>query len=176
MPSSGAVIYGRSLRANFRALWTGSIDYSQFFDAMASTIQRRLTQAGYEGAGEAGILPAELSPGEKLAIQNTIVVEMSYVDKLGTAIEAGSKKRGGKLGSHLSRVPMWVNRYEELRMRIRTMAAADMKVMWVLGPTEKHCRTCPRLNGKVKRNSYWLRTGILPRVAGAPYLECAGFR
>ena len=174
--ASGATIYRRSLRANVRALWSGAIDYAQFWDAMAATIQRRLPQAWYEGAAEAGILPAELTPAERQTLQNAIVVEMSYITKLSDAIIAGNKATGGKLVPLTIRVEMWANRYEELRVRARAMAAADMKVQWILGVVEEHCRTCLRLAGKVKRNSYWLRVGVLPRVAGAWYLECAGYR
>lgn len=175
MPS-GASLYRRSLRANVRALWSGAVDYEQFWDAMTVTIQRRLAQAWYEGAGEAGILPAELSPAERQVLQNAIVAEMSYITKLSDAVIAGSKVKGGKLAPLLDRVEMWTNRYEELKVRARAMAAADMKVVWVLGATEVHCSSCLKLAGKVKRNSYWLRTGVLPRVAGAWYLECQGYK
>lgn len=174
--ASGATIYRRSLRANVRALWLGAVDYAQFWDAMATTIQRRLPQAWYEGAAEAGVLPAELTPAERQTLQSAIVVEMSYITKLSDAIIAGSKAAGGKLAPLLGRAEMWTSRYGELRIRARAMAAADMKVVWVLGATEVSCTSCLKLAGKVKRNSYWLRTGVLPRVAGAPYLTCAGYK
>lgn len=173
MPS-GAAIYCKSLRDNVRGLWTGSIDYDQFWESMTATIRRRLPQAWHEGAKEGGLLPSELTPNERMALQNAIVDEMSHIIQFANAIEEDSKARGGKLKPLLSRAAMWCNRYEEIRMRARALAAADMKVRWTLGDAE-HCKTCLRLDGKIKRNSYWLRKRILPRVAGAPYLECKGY-
>ena len=173
--SRGAVTYCKSLRDNTRALWTGSIDFDQYWEAMTATIKRRLPQAWHEGALEAGILPVDLTPNERMALQNAIVDEMSHITKFAAAIEEGSRARGGKLKPLLSRTAMWCNRYEELRMKARALAGADMKVRWDLGDAE-HCKSCLRLDGKVKRNSYWLRKGILPKVAGAPYLECKGFK
>jgi len=141
---------------------------------MTATIKRHLPQAWYEGAKEGGLLPSELTPNERMALQNAIVDEMSHITKFAQAIEDNSRAKGGKLKPLLNRTAMWCNRYEEIRMGARALAAADMKVRWTLGDAE-HCKSCLRLDGKIKRNSYWLRKGILPRVAGALYLGCAGY-
>jgi hypothetical protein len=63
-----------------------------------------------------------------------------------------------------------------VRDKAKVMACADTKLEWVQGPSEEGCGSCSRLNGKVKRASYWNRVNVLPRVHGAPYLACNGFR
>ena len=54
----------------------------------------------------------------------------------------------------------------------RTMADANQKLVWGLGPTE-HCRTCLKLDGKVKRAEVWAAANIRPQ---SPDLACGGWR
>jgi len=174
MPS-GLDIYRKSLRDNVRGLWTGSIDYDQFWEAMTATIQRRLPQAWYEGAKDCGVLPVDLSPEERMALQQAIVNEMSFIAKFADAIMAGSKARGGKLQPLLTRVSRWAARYTDLQNRVRLMACEDQKLQWVRGPTKEPCNSCLRLSGKIKRASYWRRVNVYPQSPPNPNLECNGF-
>jgi hypothetical protein len=174
MPS-GLDIYRKSLRDNVRGLWSGALDYDQFWDAMTATIQRRLPQAWYEGAKDCGVMPADLSPEERLALQQAIVNEMSFIAKFADAIMAGSKARGGKLQPLLTRVSRWAQRYADLQNRARLMACEDQKLQWVMGPTKEHCNSCLRLSNKVKRASYWRRVNVYPQSPPNPNLECKGF-
>jgi hypothetical protein len=54
------------------------------------------------------------------------------------------------------------------------MACGDGKFKWVLGPTE-HCTTCAKLEGLVKRGSWW-RDNVLPQNPPNEKLECGGWR
>ena len=176
MPS-GLDIYRKSLRDNVRGLWGGVIDYDQFWEAMTATTQRRLPQAWYEGAKDCGIMPADLSPEERTALQQAIVSEMSFVAKFDDDIMAGSKARGGKLQPLLARVERWAARYTDLQSRARVMACEDQKLAWVMGPTKIHCPSCLKLGAppKVKRASYWRRVGVYPQNPPNPNLECNGW-
>jgi len=174
MPS-GLDIYRRSLRDNVRGLWSGSIDYDQFWEAMTATIQRRLPQAWYEGAKDCGVLPADLSPEERMALQQAIVNEMGFITKFADDIMARSKVGGGKLQPLLTRVDRWAARYVDLQSRARLMACEDQKLMWTMGPTKEHCNSCLRLSNKVKRASYWRRVNVYPQSPPNPNLECDGF-
>ncbi len=39
-----------------------------------------------------------------------------------------------------------------------------------------NCSSCLKLDGKVKRASWWTENNVLPRVPGAPWLACKGWR
>lgn len=174
MPS-GLDIYRKSLRDNVRGLWGGVLDRDQFYDAMTATQQRRLPQAFYEGAKDCGILPADLSPEERNALQQAMVNEMSFILKFADDIMAGSKAKGGKLQPFLARVERWAARYTDLQSRARVMACGDQKLQWVMGATKEHCNSCLRLSNKVKRASYWRRVNVYPQNPPNPNLECNGF-
>lgn len=70
-----------------------------------------------------------------------------------------------------SRIPMWVNRYNDVVNTAKIMAGGDKKLKWVLGPTE-HCSSCMKLAGKVKRGSLWQTSGIRPQSRS---LACGGY-
>lgn len=172
--SAGSVNYRSGIRSAIRGLWMAALDYNQFTEGMLSVIHRGIPAAWYEGAAECGILPADLSPEEKTALRQAIFHEENYIGRLAIDIEAGSKANGGLLRPLMARGQVWVNRYEEVRQKAMVMACADLKTRWTLGAAE-HCSSCVKLSGKIKRNSYWRRVGILPRVPAAPYLECQGY-
>lgn len=166
--------YGLSIRANIRMLWTGEVQLEDFYGLMLSTIDRGLTRAWFQGAAKCGILPDELTTVEIEALRKLIAKEKSYVFGFAMAIEAGSKANGGKLGVQLSRSKMWVNRALEAFNRGQAMACADAKAVWILGKAE-HCNDCPRLNGKVKRFSWWIENNLIPQTPGQS-TECGGWR
>jgi len=176
LEKSGASAYRMAIRNAVRGLWTGAIDYDQFYDIMLTTIRNGQTAAFYEGAKECGILPGDLTPRERFRIEQAINYENQWIDGFAQAIEEGSKANGGKLTPLFARAEPWIGRYVGLRSEARAMACADKKLKWVQGPTSDTCSSCTKLNGKVKRGSYWQERGIFPRVHGAPYLECNGFR
>jgi len=167
--------YRSSLREAVRGLWTGAFDDVQFYDAMLVTIRQHLTQAWHEGAAECGILPAELTQDERRALERAIRYEEQWIDGLADATMENSRENGGLLGPLFSRLEIWIGRWSGVKSEAMAMACADKKLKWVLGETD-HCRSCLALSGKVKRASFWYERGILPRVHGATYLECNGFR
>lgn len=168
--------YRRMIRSAVRGYWNGSLTYSDFFDAMISNIEIGITQAWVEGAKECGIAVGELTDEEQTELRRAKNYERLWIGGFADAIEAGSKANKGKLAPLYSRAEIWIGRYEGVVSKARTMACADRKLEWVLGPTDKSCGSCQKLAGKVKRGSYWYEKGILPRVHDAPYLECKGFR
>jgi hypothetical protein len=169
--------YGLAIRAAVRALWKGLIDADQFYDWMSSAIWRGLTSAWYAGAEECNIQPTELSPAERSALQLVVAEEINHIGDFAASIIGFSKERGGKLANHLNRAKMWTVRWQDVHTRARIMACGDKKLKWVLGPTKEHCVSCDvKLNGKVKRASYWASVGVMPQAPVNPKLECKGFR
>jgi len=167
--------YRRAIRAAVRGYWTGEFDYEQFYEAMHTTINFHVPQAWYSGAKECGILPDELSQEERVELKRNINYELRWIEGFANAIEENSKANGGKLGPLFSRAEIWIGRYEGIRSQAKAMACKDKKLRWTLGESE-HCQSCLKLAGKIKRASYWYERGILPRVHGAEYLECGGWR
>ena len=167
--------YRAALRSNVRALWSGVINQSQFQDEMGLVINRRLSQAWDEGANECGIKPNEFTDEENLIITQRIRQELNFVAGFSSDINDKSKANKGKLGPFLQRVDTWTNRYTEVKMKASAVVCGNLKKVWRLGASE-HCPSCLKLEGKVKRNSFWENSGILPRVPGAGYLKCRGYK
>ena len=163
------------IRAAVRGLWNGTFDFNHFVTAMGTAIDRGLTFAWNEGAAEVGVRPDEMTDAERNMLQQRIADQMQHVVNFAQVIMDGSKANGGKLGPLHKRAEMWSAQYQSALNQGRIMAGGDLKYRWTLGDAE-HCASCLRLNGKVKRGSFWQRTGILPRVAGALYLICRGFK
>jgi len=167
--------YTAAIRSSVRGLWTGEFSYDWFFDSMSTAINYHIRQAWAAGSKECGIFPNEYSQPERVALEQAINYELQWIDGFAAAIEEGSKANGGKLGPLMARAAIWTGRWEGIRSQAMAMACADKKLKWVYGDTQ-HCSSCAKLNGKIKRASYWNERGILPRVHGADYLSCNGFR
>lgn len=169
--------YRMELRRPVRGYWAGEADFVTFYDMMETAIRQGLTGAWREGAKDMGIDPDELTDAEQAALEEMIRTEQSHIGDLAERVEAGSKANGGKLQPLFDRVEsMWVLRYQDARNKARAMAGADKKLMWELGRTEKHCSSCLKLAGRIKRASQWLAAGILPQNPPNSKLECGGWQ
>jgi hypothetical protein len=143
---------------------------------MGRAIERGLTSAWYEGAAQCGVLPEELTIDEIKLLNFRISQQMNYLNRFAKAVEAGSKENGGKLTPLMQRAQLWVNRYNDVVGEAQLSACKDQKLRWDLGATEKHCRTCYALNGKVKRASFWKKLGVRPQNAPNSLIECGGWK
>lgn len=168
--------YAKNVRGFTRALWSGVIDYDQFFDLMQGAIRVGLTQNWHAGAKECGIQPNEMTPEERMALEAAIISEFNHVAGFADAIEAGSKANGGKFGALLPRAELWGTRAVDVQNQARLMACRDKKLKWVFDPAKEHCDSCAKLNGKVKRASYWRARGLQPQNPPNPALGCGGWK
>ncbi len=167
--------YRMNIRASVRGLWKGFIDRDQFFRGMMRAIQRGFNQAAREGAKEWGLMPSEFSPEERLALEAAINTQLQFIDPFGDFIEENSQANGGKLGRSFARANTWINQYNSVKNQAAVSAAGDRKMIWGLGATEVHCRSCLVLNNKVKRATFWQKRGIQPQNAPNENLECGGY-
>jgi len=163
--------YRTGIRGTIRGAWIGQYTLFQFTDAMRAVIERGLRQAWLEGAAQCGISMDELTAPEVQAMLDMINNQMQYIIAFGGDILDNSQANGGKLEPLFVRGEMWINRYNEARIRGAAMACADQKAEWQLGQSE-HCSTCSFYAGKVYRLSTWNNNGVLPRTS---VLECRGF-
>lgn len=171
---AGASTYRMGIRNAVRGLWSGAMEMGQFYDLMGLTIDQGLTAAWAEGAKECGIRPGEYSDQEMQELNNAKAREEMYVPDLADAVQENSKANGGKLSPLFQRADAWIIRYQDVVNRARVMACSDRKYEWVLGPTE-HCDTCARLEGQVRRGSFW-REHVMPQQPPNPKLQCGGWR
>lgn len=165
-------LYGRRLRGLVNGLWNGSINRSTFTDSVGRALRREFNNAWAEGARTQGIEFFELTPEEQAKLDELISEQSGFISSLADFVQAHLKADGFKLGMAQSRVPMWMNRYNDVMNTAKTMAGADKKLKWTLGQTD-HCSSCLKLAGKVKRGSFWIASGIQPQSSS---LACGGWR
>jgi len=169
----GIASFRLNLRAAVRALWSGVWDDAEFIAAVGDDIERAYPQAWLEGASACGIKSLdELTEEEQDALKEAIFAALPYIGPFADAIVAGSRANKGKLAPLLTRTDIWVNQYNGILAKARTMSCGDLKWRWVRGPTEVSCRDCSAYNGRVYRGSTWAKYGIYPK---SPSLACHGF-
>jgi hypothetical protein len=174
----GAGAYTKDIRGIIRAMWQGKMDYDQAWVQMLLTIELGLTAAWYEGALLCKVSPSELSPDERMELRDVIHKEQTYITNLLSFVDANSKANGGKLKSVLPRADTWGLRYADVVNRAKLMACADQKLQWTINYVRKvkqNCKSCLKLDGKVKRTSYWAREEVQPQNPPNPKLDCGGW-
>jgi len=165
--------YRLGIRTAVRGLWKGWMEYDQAYEQMYLTIDMGLRNAWYEGMREAGLVPADMTTKEEIALKREVVKNQGYIDGFLSACEEYSQANGYKLSPLFARAEVWVNRYLEVRNIALTMAINDPKLEWVMGVRIEHCIDCIRLDGKVKRASVWEANDVRPQH---PDLECGGWK
>jgi hypothetical protein len=174
MRESGLTIYAGSIRANFRALWSGTWSTGDFIIAMLETIALGLRTAWIEGMESAGVAEDEISPEEWSILQERINQENAQIAGLAADINASNRAAGGKLGDLMPRAELWINRYNDIVNLARMTASTDPKLRWAIGVGAiDHCQDCLDYNGKVYRASVWAKYGIRPQGEN---LACGGWR
>lgn len=168
--------YLRSLRAVARGLWGGVLDYEQAYDALDVAVRTGITKAWYEGLRDAGFQPSEMTDAEKLALRQAIVSEQVRMNNFLTYCLDNTKASGAPWSKCDSKAQLWSLRAKDVRNQALLLAQGDPKLVWRLGRTEKHCSTCLKLDGKVKRASYWAGLSLRPQNPPNPLLECQGWK
>lgn len=161
--------YRSGLRAAVRGLWSGVVDLSEFWMAMAQAIEFHFHRAWYEGMAQVGLSPEDITPEEQFALNQMILDEMQFITGFGLDIEAGSKANGGKLEPQFERVELWIKRYTNVTNQALQRAKNDPVLEWVTHATES-CTSCIKLNGQRRRASTWARLDLRPQHPNR--LEC----
>ena len=168
--------YQKDIRGVMRAFWNGTVDFDQFFDLMLDTVRLGLTRIWNAGAAECGIQPSELSPEEKTKLAQMINSENTHIFEVADFIEQNSKANGGKFRQILPRAALWGQRGLDAFNQAKILACGDQKLKWNYDPAKENCPSCKRLNGKVKRASFWRRSGIRPQNPPNNSIACGGWR
>lgn len=171
----GKADFTLSLRAAVRGLWAGRLDMFGFTETMIGAFQRHFEVAWREGAATCGIRPDERTEEETKRLSDLVNDQIPYVLPLGEYIQENNKAEGGLLRVPLKRLPPWINRYDEVKAIAQLMACGNTKLVWRLGKTVEHCKTCLKLNGRVMRASRWKELDIWPQDTRPGKLDCHGF-
>jgi len=169
------VRFAVGMRAEARSLWSGVTTAAEFGNAMTRITERGLKQAWDKGFMEYGIAPDEQADAERQYIFNYTLEQWDFIQGLAQFISDNSRANKGKLKAINARIDLWIRRYDTIFNEAKARAAGNQKLQWTLGVAE-HCRSCVRLNGQVRRGSFWIANGILPAVPNAEYLECKGYK
>lgn len=170
---AGKSDYRNSIRSAIRGLWGGAMDDNDFQDAMQSAINRRLTQAWLEGMQVYGLGLGDMTISEKARLSSFISEQLTYVPALAHSVKTNSKANKGRLSDVIGRADLWANKYDLVKQTAEAMAGQDEKREWVMGATERHCKSCKKLHGRVYRQSVWLANGAIPPTHRT---DCKGFR
>lgn len=164
--------FRQEMRYVTRQYWNGDLLKGDFVFRFFDVVEHGFIRAFRAGAATCGIRPKEYTNKMKARLQQRIAAQFGYIVKMSKEIVI--RANDGKLGSAFRRIEIWIARYGEIKQLGTILACGDKKLKWIIGIAE-HCKSCIKLNGKVKRASFWNETGILPRVAGAVYLDCKGY-
>lgn len=165
--------FGESLRGLARGLWSGEIDKNAFTNGMYFSLDNFYELAWREGEAKVGILEGERSPASEKARLEFLLEDITKVEGLAIWLLVNNKESGTAWSTIVARIDLWINRYEAAVSAAMALAGKDQKLKWMFGETEKHCGSCLKLNGKVKRASVWQAANIQPRMRT---LECKGYR
>jgi hypothetical protein len=155
--------YRMNIRSAARAFWNGSWDWYDFYAQMMMAIDRAFLQAWLEGMASQGMTLDDMNEEERLRLNQEIVGEKAFVPKLADFIERNQKSKGKKLSLVMGRVEHWLNNYRKITQIAITYAAKDKKIAWRMRFAKEHCESCKKLNGKVKRASWWREHDIYPK-------------
>lgn len=166
--------YERALNAAVLDLYRGG-DAGDFIDKAIYLIEEQFGRAWREGARDVGFDPAKISEGELEFLQSRMDREKEYILDFAQAIE-NAREAGDPVKPLQERVPLWANRYEEVRDTARAHYGIQTgaRLVWRVGPTE-HCDTCLALDGVVATADDWEEArgrGIYPK---SPDLDCHGY-
>lgn len=167
--------YGDTIERIIRGFYAKRISYAQAIDRFTREIEKQFTSAWQDGMIDAGVNFEDMTKEEKALLDAEISKESTWI--LGFLMDADQASAAGEpIEPLLARVPLWANRYAQIRTLAKIEAAKNQPLEWKLGATEQHCTTCAKLNGIVKRARDWKDAGILPQNGPNEKLECGGWQ
>mgnify|MGYP001166002308 FL=1 len=156
-------------------LYGENITYSEAERDFMTEIEKQFTAAWQDGMMDVGVNAEEMTQAEKQELDSAIIKERGFVTGFLSDIEQ-ARLNGKPLDPFISRAALWANRYAQIRTQAKIEAAKNQPLEWILGETEKHCPSCAKLAGIVKRAQFWRDAGVEPKNAPNSKLDCGGWR
>jgi hypothetical protein len=152
----------------------GSMDALDMRRAHNALVRQLGPQSYIEGLREGGIPAEEMDAEDKAEIQEWVTGQLEHVNQFA-ADAVAARGDDGKRAGIMSRLDMWVAAMSTIGGLGLMSSKRNVMGTWHLGPTEEHCRTCPGLNKKRHRLSWYKSRGLIPREPGSTTLECHGY-
>lgn len=150
----------------------GDSSRAKFGGEMRAALRRFGLVAFRDGMKEVGYDPESFGPDELAAFREWQTRQSEFVTGIGDEIF----REGGLIGGAeqaAARARMWgLVSLESAREAGMAVAAPNQRFIWVMGPTEEHCRDCVRLNGQVHTMREWKASGYTPTSGKT---ECKSF-
>ena len=153
-------------------------DTGQFWSETTQLIIRQYPVAWAEGMMDVDLTLADMTAKERQALQAATNAARGAVRGLQRFITDHLKTDDPArtyAATIAPRVNIWINGYGAVANRAAVMAGKDQKMEWRIGPTDVNCTSCLKLDGKVKRASWWVDNQVLPRQPNSPVLVCKGY-
>ena len=171
--------FTRVLRRAVLNFYRMDIDAFDFIDIMARLIEDQFTRAWNQGARAVGFDPAQMTAADQAELMAKINAQADHVLNFAQDIENASIQNTS-IEPLYARVDLWANRYDEVvndaKIYFAKRSPEEIRLVWRLGATERHCSTCAALDGIVATAAEWEASGYRPQHAPNPLLECGGWR
>jgi hypothetical protein len=135
---------------------------------MRGAIQRYGKSAYQDGLESGGVDETDLSEDDIRIIGDISVHDTQYITDIVNEIYSET----GMTGTPESRAPLWSKSLTEFYQAGVASADANGIYEWKLGNTEKHCKSCLRMDGQKHRMKDYVRKGIIPQCSE---LDCGGY-
>jgi len=112
---------------------------------------------------------------DKLLLASIVTTEQARIPELSELIALRPKAEGYTFDAVGTRVELWANRWLDVYNEAILHAPGEAKLRWVADRGKKNCDECLALDGVVKTQSEWIRSGIKPQSPPNEALGCGGW-
>ncbi len=145
-----------------------------FREQMATAVSKAYLETADIAYQDAG---AELPLDEDTAawVRSELEQQFGFIDELFERLKELRKQDGVDAGAEAqARAEGYANALDGFANEVRLRASKNVTATWVLGATEKHCKTCSSLDGKSHRISWYIDRDYIPRKPDAA-MDCHGY-
>jgi hypothetical protein len=166
--------YAAGLMEAAKAFWKEG-SRGNFLTRMKALVKFGLKDAWDAGGKALGLSPEDYTPEDLAARDAIISEEQAHISDLLDYLDKLANTPGASLQQAQARLDTWANRYPDVVNRAQVIMGGDAKMLWQYGDRE-HCNSCLKLNGIVKRASFWKKAGVLPKSPPNSMLACGGWK
>lgn len=163
--------FERQVDSIFRNAIQGKYSKRGFIGALTPVIQSAIRDASEAGLKDGGLKKAEMTEEESAWVQEWILKQNDFIEAVATAIyedgKVTAKEAEGKA------VLWWNKSIDPAYSEMVFSASKNGAFLRKLGATEQHCVDCVKIDGQVRRASFWHNIGIWN---ASPKTQCGGWR
>lgn len=173
--------YGAQITRLVTSLYNRNIDELEFVQVFQDLIDGQMRAAWLEGMARNNLSESDMTPEMQAELDGIVNDEhseiLSYAEDIIAAEGQDHLNGTNSLDSLLNRADLWQQRYADTVNQAVLFTADDsVHLVWLLGATEKHCKTCAALDNVVATAAQWQASGYHPQDPPNDQLECEGWR